>query len=184
MTEQLSNIIIWSENKPGVFFRILWLFRRKMFNIESATVGHTEIPGVSRFTITVNGDKDKVKNICKQVNKLINVIRVEDVPVEKLVIRELALMKVGIKNTKEKHDILRVLEHFRARVINMTKDVLHVFFDSKARVKILKLLFRNGGQAFNIKEIAVRVQEKLPLVRHEVKKFLALGLIRVIGNGK
>ncbi len=124
MSKDLSNIIIWTENKPGVFFRILWLFRRKMFNIESATVGHTEIPGVTRFTITVTGDHDLVKNMCRQVHKLVNVIRVEDVPDEKLVARELALMKVGVKNKEEKNDILRALEHFRARVMNMTSDSL------------------------------------------------------------
>lgn len=124
MTKELSNIIIWSENKPGVFFRILWLFRRKMFNIESATVGHTEIPGITRFTITVTGNPDQVKNMCKQVAKLINVIKVQDVPSEMLVHRELSLMKIAVKNKEEKNDALRVIEHFRGRVINMTKDNL------------------------------------------------------------
>lgn len=122
--KDLSNIIIWSENKPGVFFRILWLFRKKMFNIESATVGHTEMPGVTRFTITIAGDKDQVRNMCKQVNKLINIIKVEDIADEALVARELALMKIGVKDKKEKADILRSLEHFRARVMNMTRDSL------------------------------------------------------------
>lgn len=122
--KDLSNIIIWSENKPGVFYRILWLFRRKMFNIESATVGHTEIPGITRFTITVSGNKEQIQNMCKQVNKLLNVIRVEDVGDDLLVIRELAMMKVGIKDKDEKNDILRVVEHFRGRVINMTKENL------------------------------------------------------------
>ncbi|MCL4338580.1 acetolactate synthase small subunit [Patescibacteria group bacterium] len=124
MSRDLSNIIIWSKNKPGVFFRILWLFRRKRFNIESATVGHTEVPGITRFTITVTGDKDQVRNMCKQVHKLIDIVRVEDVPDEKLVSRELAMMKVGVKDKEEKAEILRVLEHFRARVMNMTKDSL------------------------------------------------------------
>lgn len=124
MTKDLSNIIIWAENKPGVFYRILWLFRRKMFNIESATVGHTEIPGITRFTITVTGDKDQVRNMCKQINKLINVIRVEDVPDELMVSRELAMMKIGVKSKEDKGDILRIVEHFRGRVINMTKDNL------------------------------------------------------------
>lgn len=124
MSKDLSNILIWAENKPGVFFRILWLFRKKMFNIESATVGHTEVPGVTRFTITVAGDKDQVRNMCKQVNKLINVIKVEDIAEELLVARELALMKVGVKDAAEKNDILRVLEHFRARVMNMAKNSL------------------------------------------------------------
>lgn len=124
MNKDLSNIIIWSENKPGVFFRILWLFRKKMFNIESATVGHTELPGITRFTITVSGDKDQVRNMCKQVYKLVNVIRVEEVPDELLVSRELAMMKVAIRDKEEKADILRVVEHFRGRVINMAKENL------------------------------------------------------------
>jgi acetolactate synthase-1/3 small subunit len=124
MSKDLSNILIWAENKPGVFFRILWLFRKKMFNIESATVGHTEVPGVTRFTITVAGDKYQVRNMCKQVNKLINVIKVEDIAEDFLVARELALMKVGVKDAAEKNDILRVFEHFRARVINMAKNSL------------------------------------------------------------
>lgn len=157
MQKDLSNIIIWAENKPGVFFRILWLFRRKMFNIESATVGHTEIPGVTRFTITVAGDKDKVRNMCKQIHKLVPILRVEDVSNEDLVIRELALMKVGIKNQEEKHDILRVLEHFRARVINMTKESLVIevtgdeqkidaFYENMKMYKILEFV-RTGRTA-------------------------------------
>lgn len=157
MQKDLSNIIIWTENKPGVFFRILWLFRRKMFNIETATVGHTEIPGVTRFTITVTGDKDKVRNMCKQVEKLVPILRVEDVPDENLVIRELAILKVGIKNKEEKHDVLRVLEHFRARVINMTKNSLVIevtgdeekidaFYENMKMYKILEFV-RTGRTA-------------------------------------
>jgi acetolactate synthase I/III small subunit len=121
MAKDLSNIIIWAENKPGVFFRILWLFRKKMFNIESATVGHTEVPGVTRFTVTIAGDKDQIRNMCKQVNKLVNIIKVDDITDEFLVARELALMKIGVKDRDEKNDILRTLEHFRARVMNMSK---------------------------------------------------------------
>ena len=86
--KNLSTIIIWSHNKPGVFYRILWLFRRKQFNIETATVGHTEKPGITRFTITVSGDKQAVLNMTKQISKLVDVVRVEDVPDEKLIFRE------------------------------------------------------------------------------------------------
>lgn len=126
MKKELSNIIIWAENKPGVFFRILWLFRKKMFNIESVTAGHSELPGISRITITVAGDPDQIRNMCKQVYKLVDVVRVEDAPHELLLYRELALMKVKLKNHTEKNDILRILEHFRGRVINMTKEYLAI----------------------------------------------------------
>jgi len=124
MSKNLSNIIIWAENKPGVLYRILWLFRRKQFNIESATAGHSEIPGISRITITVSGNENLVKNMCHQLTKLIEVVKVDDTPEEMLVSRELALMKVAVKNKNEKNDILRVIEHFRARVVNMTKNSL------------------------------------------------------------
>ena len=157
MTKDLSNIIIWTENKPGVFYRILWLFRRKMFNIESATVGHTEIQDVTRFTITVSGDKEQVLNICRQVNKLVNVIRVEDVLGELLVARELALIKIAIKNREEKNEILRLIEHFRGRVINMVKnsliievtgneDKINAFYENMQIYKIMEFV-RTGRTA-------------------------------------
>lgn len=155
--KNLSNIIIWSENKPGVFFRILWLFRRKMFNIESATVGHTEIPGITRFTITVTGDKDQVQNICKQVYKLVNVVKVEDVPDEKLVSRELAMIKISPKSRNEKLEVLEVAKHFRGRVINMTADrfmieitggeeKIDAFYENMKQFKILEFV-RTGRTA-------------------------------------
>lgn len=124
MTGELSNIIIWAENKPGVFFRILWLFRRKQYNIESATVGHSEVPGISRFTITVYGHREQIANMVKQVRKLVNVVKAESVPDNKLILRELALIKVAVKNAREKSNILRVIEHFRSRCINMAKNAL------------------------------------------------------------
>lgn len=157
MSKNLSNIIIWSENKPGVFFRILWLFRRKMFNIESATVGHTEVPGITRFTITVTGDKDQVLNICKQVHKLVNVVKVEDIPDEKLVSRELAMIKISPKSRNEKLEVLEVAKHFRGRVINMTVDKLVIeitggeekidaFYENMKQFKILEFV-RTGRTA-------------------------------------
>lgn len=157
MNKELSNIIIWAENKPGVFFRILWLFRRKMFNIETATVGHTEIPGITRFTITVTGDRDQVRNMCKQVHKLINVVKVEDVPDEKLVARELSMIKVQIKGRRQKLEILELVKHFRARVINMTADKLIIevtggeekidaFYENMKQFKILEFV-RTGRTA-------------------------------------
>ena len=155
--KNLSNIIIWTENKPGVFFRILWLFRRKMFNIESATVGHTEIPEITRFTITVAGDRDQIRNMCKQVHKLINVVRVEDVPDEKLVARELAMIKLASKSRHEKMEILEMAKHFRARAVSISPDkiVLEItggeekidaFYENMTQFKILEFV-RTGRTA-------------------------------------
>lgn len=124
MTKELENVIIWAENKPGVFFRILFLFRKKQINIESVTAGHTEIPGITRITVTVEADRAKLKNICHQVYKLIDVVKVEYIKTEDLVYRELAMMKIKIKEKEEKNEALRVIEHFRGRVMNMTKNTL------------------------------------------------------------
>ena len=126
MSKNLSNIIIWAQNKPGVLYRILWLFRRKQFNIESATAGHSEIPGISRITITVSGNENLVKNMCHQLTKLVEIIKVEDVVDEMLVARELALMKVAVKDKEEKSEILRVIEHFRGRAINLAKNSITI----------------------------------------------------------
>ena len=157
MSKELSNIIIWTENKPGVFFRILWLFRRKMFNIETATVGHTEVPGITRFTITVTGDKDQVRNMCKQVFKLVNVVKVEDVSDDKLVARELAMIKLAPKNSNEKLEILEMAKHFRARVISINPDrivleltggeqKIDAFYENMKQFKILEFV-RTGRTA-------------------------------------
>src|SRR3989344_33650 len=124
MNKELNNIIIWAQNKTGVLYRILWLLRRKLFNIESITAGHSEIPDITRITITVLGDNDKVKNICHQLYKLVEVVKVEQVENRKLVFREMAMMKVLIGDKQEKNDVLRTIEHFRGRVINMAKDSL------------------------------------------------------------
>ncbi|OGG19311.1 acetolactate synthase small subunit [Candidatus Gottesmanbacteria bacterium RIFCSPHIGHO2_02_FULL_39_14] len=149
MTNKLNNIIIWAENKPGVLYRILWLFRRKQFNIESATAGHSEIPGISRITITVLGNENLVKNMCKQLAKLIEVVKVEDVVDDLLVSRELALMKVAVKDKEEKNDILRIIEHFRGRVINMAKNSLIIEITG-TEVKIDA--FYENMKEFNIME--------------------------------
>lgn len=124
MTNQLSNIIIWAHNKPGVFYRILWLFRRKAFNVESATAGHTEVENVSRITITVRGEKEKVSNMCRQIEKLVDVIRVENPRTADLVARELALIKIRVRDKEEKKEVLRLIDHFRGRVVNMAKDYI------------------------------------------------------------
>lgn len=157
MPKDLSNIIIWSKNKPGVFFRILSLFRRKLFNIESATVGHTEIPGITRFTITVTGDKDQVRNMCKQVYKLVDVVKVEDIPDEKLVARELAMIKLNVRSRRDKMEILETAKYFRARAvsINLDRIVLEItggeekidaFYENMKQFKILEFV-RTGRTA-------------------------------------
>ncbi|MBI2611984.1 acetolactate synthase small subunit [Candidatus Gottesmanbacteria bacterium] len=152
-----STIIIWSHNRPGVFYRILWLFRRKQFNIETATVGHTEKPGITRFTITVSGDKQAVSNLCKQIQKLVDVIRVEDVEEEKLITRELAMIKVDATKKDDRLEILEIAKHFRSKVISYVPEKMILkltgeeakidsFYENMKRFKILEFV-RTGRTA-------------------------------------
>ena len=88
------------ENKPGVLHGIANMFRRRGFNIESITVGHTEKKGLARMTITLTGDDKTIEQVVKQMNKLIDVIRVNYLEKENIVARELALVKVKIIDSK------------------------------------------------------------------------------------
>ena len=89
-----STLIALVEDKPGVLNRVASLFRRRAFNIESLTVGHTEQPGVSRMTIVVDSDRTDVRKVAQNLYKLVNVIQVEDVTERRSVMRDLALIRV------------------------------------------------------------------------------------------
>src|SRR3990172_8203238 len=89
------TIIALVENKPGVLNRIASKWRQRGFNIESLAVGHSEIPGLSRMTFTVDGATTDVEQVTKQLYKVIEVVKIADISDEDLVARELALVKVA-----------------------------------------------------------------------------------------
>src|SRR5512135_2828730 len=89
------TLVALVEDKPGVLDRVASLFRRRAFNIESLTVGHTETGGISRMTIVVDGDQVSVERLTSYLYKLVNVIQVEDLTSRPTVSRDLALIKVG-----------------------------------------------------------------------------------------
>ena len=114
------------ENKPGVLHSIANMFRRREFNIESITVGHTEQKGLARMTITVNGDEKTLEQIIKQMNKLIDVVKVSSLEPENIVTRELALVKVNVPDTKTRSDIINCVEVFRGRVVDVSSETLTI----------------------------------------------------------
>ena len=114
------------ENKPGVLHSIANMFRRREFNIESITVGHTEQKGLARMTITVNGDEKTLEQIIKQMNKLIDVVKVSSLEPENIVARELALIKVNVPDTKTRSDIINCVEVFRGRVVDVSSESLTI----------------------------------------------------------
>jgi acetolactate synthase-1/3 small subunit len=132
------------ENKPGVLARIAALFARRGFNIDSLAVGETEDPSVSRMTIVVSVDKS-LEHVTKQLHKLINVLRIAELPPDGSVERELALIKVGVGPGK-RAEVLEIVEIFRAKVIDVDPDsVMIEATGTPEKVNALEELVRPFG---------------------------------------
>ncbi|WAM34229.1 acetolactate synthase small subunit [Caldicellulosiruptor morganii] len=113
------------ENHPGVLSRVAGLFSRRGFNIDSLAVGVTEDPAISRMTIVVNGDDYIVEQVTKQLNKLIDVIKVKKLDPKEAVERELALIKVNA-SSQTRSDIIQITEIFRANIVDVSKETLTI----------------------------------------------------------
>ena len=118
MREELAHILVYVENRPGVLNRISSLFRRRGYNIESLTVGHTERPGVSRMTIVSAIGAGAAHRVEANIYKLVNVLSVEDVTFASTVSRSLALIKVEARE-ESRHRLMDIVRVFRARVVDM-----------------------------------------------------------------
>ncbi len=122
MKHTLSVLV---ENKPGVLSRVAGLFTRRGFNIDSLAVSPTEDPLRSRMTVTVDASQFPVEQIAKQVDKLINVIKIRDLDPNLAVSRELALIKVRADATN-RGDVIQLVEIFGGQIIDVTTDSLTV----------------------------------------------------------
>lgn len=109
------------ENKPGVLTRVASLFRRRGFNIESLTVGHTDSPDISRMTIVVDANKTDAAMVQHNLFKLVNVIDVQDVTRQPSVMRDLALIKVRT-NQQTRFEIVQLMDIYRAKVVDVCSD--------------------------------------------------------------
>lgn len=119
------TISVLVENKFGVLARIAGLFSSRGYNIDSLTVGETEEPAVSRMTIVVKGDDHILEQVMKQLNKLIDVIKVSDLTKKDHVERELVMIKVNA-NTDKRPEIMEIVGIFRARVIDVNTEIMTV----------------------------------------------------------
>jgi acetolactate synthase-1/3 small subunit len=111
------------ENRPGVLNKIASKWRQRGFNIESLTVGHSETPGLSRMTFTVDGAAHDIEQVTKQLFKVIEVVKVADVSEEKVVARELALIKVNAAR-EDRGAIIEIGNMFRANIVDVGTDSL------------------------------------------------------------
>ncbi len=144
------TLVALVEDKPGVLNRVASLFRRRGFNIDSIAVGHSETPDLSRMTIVVNGTSSTVEQVRKQLDKVIDVVRVSDITEEAIVARELALIKVKATSTT-RSDIMQIVDIFRANIVDVAADSLtiEVTGDEDKIDSLFNLL-----RGFGIKELA------------------------------
>jgi acetolactate synthase-1/3 small subunit len=123
MSRHTLSVLV--EDKPGVLARISSLFSRRGFNIESLAVGQTEIEGVSRMTIVVNVESHPLEQVTKQLNKLINVLKVVELDDAASVQRELILVKVKA-DAESRSQVLEIVQLFRAKVVDVSVDAVTI----------------------------------------------------------
>jgi acetolactate synthase I/III small subunit len=115
------TLVTLVEDKPGVLTRVASLFRRRAFNIESLTVGHTETSGVSRMTIVIDSSQTNVDRVIANLYKQVNVIQVADLRNVPAVSRDLLLVKVSAPSEK-RSEIMQLVDVYRARIVDVTND--------------------------------------------------------------
>jgi acetolactate synthase-1/3 small subunit len=139
------TLAILVENKPGVLTRVAGLFSRRGFNIESLAVGVTENADTSRITIVVSGDDHVLEQVEKQLNKLIDVIRVSDIPPDESVSRELALIKVGVDSTT-RAEVMQIVDVFRAKIVDVgIKSLVVEVTGDESKINAMEQLLRHFG---------------------------------------
>jgi acetolactate synthase-1/3 small subunit len=123
MSKHTLSVLV--ENKPGVLARIAALFSRRGFNIDSLAVGPTEHPSVSRMTVVVDVEDQPLEQVTKQLNKLVNVIKIVELDAGQSVQRELLLLKVKADLESRSH-VLETVQLFRAKVVDVAPDAVTI----------------------------------------------------------
>ena len=143
------TVSVLVENHFGVLARVAGLFSARGFNIDSLAVGETQDPEVSRMTVIANGDDRVVEQIMKQLNKLVDVICVEDLTAKDMIARELVLIKIGA-NVTNRNDIMHVVNTFRAKIVDVGPESLTIeVTGSEGKIDAMLELLR----PFDLKEV-------------------------------
>lgn len=148
MSTHVLSLLV--EDKPGLLTRVAGLFARRGFNIHSLAVGTSEVEGLSRITVVVDVEDLPLEQVTKQLNKLINVIKIVELDPVQSVQREHLLIKVRVDNST-RSQVLEAVNLFRARVVDVATDalVIEVTGDSGKTQALLKVL-----EPYGIKEMA------------------------------
>jgi len=121
----LHTLAVYVDNKPGVLNRVSSLFRRRAFNIESLTVGHTETEGLSRMTVVVDTDEYGARRLEAHLYKIVPVRRVDNITAVPSIARDLALIKVAATGEARTH-VMQLVDVYRARVVDVSPESLVV----------------------------------------------------------
>ncbi|MBE3101537.1 MAG: acetolactate synthase small subunit [Firmicutes bacterium] len=153
------------ENHPGVLSKVAGLFSRRGFNIDSLAVGVTEDPEISRMTIVVNGDEYIVEQVTKQLNKLIDVIKVAIIG-EDSISRELALIKVRA-TPATRNEIIEIVNIFRAKVVDINKNsvIIEITGDSK-KIGALEEMLNDFGILEMVRTGNISIDRGLKMVKY------------------
>ncbi len=163
------TLAVLVENKPGVLTRVAGLFSRRGFNIESLAVGVTENPDISRMTIVVSGDDHVLEQVEKQLNKLIDVIRVSDIPVEDSVNRELALIKVGV-DSATRAEVMQIVDIFRANIVDVgSKSLMVEVTGDESKINAIEHLLRQFGVREMVRTGKIAMNRGAKVVQNEKK---------------
>ncbi|AGF96095.1 acetolactate synthase small subunit [Methanosarcina mazei] len=139
------TLAVLVENKSGVLSRVASLFSRRGYNIDSLAVGVTEDPDISRITIVVHGDDHVLEQVTKQLNKLIDVIKVSDIGSDDAVERELALIKVSA-DVDTRSEIMQIANIFRARIVDVAPKSMTVeVTGDENKIQAIEKLLRQFG---------------------------------------
>lgn len=171
MASVRHTIVALVLDRPGVLARVASMFRRRGFNIHSLAVGHSEVPKQSRMTFVVEGDDATVEQVIKQLNKLIDVVRVADLPEQETVHRELAMIRVRAL-PQNRSEIIQLVDIFRANIVDVGLEslIIEVTGDEEKIDSLNELL-----KPFGVREI---------MRTGRVAMTRGLAALRPSGNGR
>ena len=142
---KIRTVTALVNDKPGVLNRITSMLRRRGFNIQSLAVGHSEIDNLSRLTVIVEGGDDIIEKVTKQLHKLIDVIKVNDISDDNIVSRELALIKIT-STPSTRNEIIQLVSIYRAKIVDVSANsiIIEATGDDQ-KIRALQDLLENFG---------------------------------------
>ncbi len=168
---QQHTVVALVYDKPGVLNRVVSMIRRRAFNISSLAVGHSETPGLSRMTFVVEGDDTMLAQVTKQLQKLVDVVKVSDLSLENSIYRELSLVRVSA-SAVTRSEIIQIVGIFRANIVDVAHDslIIEVTGDEDKLDSLVTLL-----KPFGVLEIMR--SGRLAMVRGVLQESTANGMV-------